>query len=178
MEAVRGAVGKEYPVFIKLSCNDFFDGGLMPEESVYVGRRLVEDGIGCIEVSAGSKASSDGMVPSRLNIRRDGDEAYLSQLAGYFKEKIKIPIATVGGIRSPEVISGILSGGIADYVALCRPLIREPYLINRWKNGQLEKTKCISCNGCYETGFKGLGISCKVERRLKEMPEGVQLSIF
>ncbi|MGO9378751.1 MAG: NADH:flavin oxidoreductase [Dissulfurispiraceae bacterium] len=173
VEAVRGAVGKDYPVFIKLSGNDFFDGGLVPEESVFIGRRLAEDGIDCIEVSAGSKASADGMVPSRSNIRRDGYEAYLFHLSGYFKETIKIPIATVGGIRSTEVISRILSGEFADYVALCRPLIREPHLIKRWKNGDLEKAQCISCNGCYETGLEGLGISCKVERRLKKMAEGV-----
>ena len=171
IEAVRGAVGKDYPVFIKLSGKDFVDGGLVPEESVYVGRRLAEDGIDCIEVSAGNKASADGMIPSRTNIRREGDEAYLSSLSGYFKENISIPITTVGGIRSPEVISRILSEGLADYVALCRPLIREPYLISRWKNGDLGKAKCISCNGCYETGLKGLAISCKVERKLREMEE-------
>jgi 2,4-dienoyl-CoA reductase-like NADH-dependent reductase (Old Yellow Enzyme family) len=111
------------------------------------------------------------MIPSRTNIRREGDEAYLSSLSGYFKENISIPITTVGGIRSPEIISRILSEGLADYVALCRPLIREPYLISRWKNGDLGKAKCISCNGCYETGLKGLAISCKVERKLREMEE-------
>ena len=164
MEAVRGAVGRDYPLFIKLSGNDFYDGGLVPEESVYVGRRLEEDGIDCIEVSGGSKASAHDMIPSRT-LRGEGDEAYLSGLSGYFKENVRVPVTTVGGIRSPEVISEILSKGLADYVALCRPLIREPHLINRWKSGDMEKAKCISCNGCYETGLAGSGISCKVERR-------------
>ena len=102
MEAVRGAVGKDYPVFIKLSGNDYFEGGLTTEESLYVARRLVEDGIDCIEVSAGSRASTEGMVPSRPEIRTEKDEAYLGHLAAQFKNAVTVPIITVGGIRSPQ----------------------------------------------------------------------------
>jgi len=163
MEAVRGAVGKDYPVFINLSGKDYLESGLTTEESLYVARRLVEDGIDCIEVSAGSRASSDGMVPSRPEIRTEKDEAYLGHLAAQFKEAVPVPIVTVGGIRSPNVISKILSARIADYVAMSRPFIREPHLINRWKDGDLKKSKCISCNGCFETGRAGLTTICKVE---------------
>ena len=168
LEAVRGAVGEDYPVFIKLSGHDYFEKGLVPEESLHVARRLEQDGIDCIEVSAGSRVSANGMIPSRTKILREEDEAYLAQLAGCFKEAVKVPIITVGGIRSPAVVSRILSDRLADYVAFSRPLIREPHLINRWKSGDLEKSKCTSCSGCYETGLQGLGISCKIERKLKE----------
>ncbi len=168
MESVRGAVGKDYPIFIKLSGNDYFEHGLTTEESLYVARRLVEDGIDCIEVSGGSRASSDDMVPSRPNIRTEKDEAYLGHLAAQFKQAVAVPIVTVGGIRSPKVISRILSEGIADYVAMCRPFIREPHLINRWKSGDLKKSKCISCNGCFETARAGLTAICKVELERKE----------
>ena len=51
----------------------------------------------CIEVSAGSRASANGMVPSRPNIRREEDEAYLTGLARSFKEAVNVPIITVGG---------------------------------------------------------------------------------
>ncbi len=168
MEAVRGAVGDDYPVFIKLSAHDYVDGGLVPEESLYVARRLAEDGMDCIEVSAGSRASANGMVPSRTNVLKEKDEAYLAELAGRFKAAVSLPIITVGGLRSPEVVAGVLSQGLADYVAFCRPLIREPRLINRWKSGDLEKATCISCNGCFETAAEGSGVVCKVDRDLKE----------
>jgi 2,4-dienoyl-CoA reductase-like NADH-dependent reductase (Old Yellow Enzyme family) len=165
LEAVKGSVGWDYPIFVKLSGNDFYQGGLTPEESLQVARRLAEDGADCIEVSAGSKASANGMVPSRTNILREEDEAYLAGLSGYFRGTIRIPVITVGGIRSPQVIEKILSQGLADYVALSRPFIREPDLIKRWKSGDLRKSACVSCNGCYETGLQGLGISCKLEKR-------------
>jgi 2,4-dienoyl-CoA reductase-like NADH-dependent reductase (Old Yellow Enzyme family) len=168
MEAVRGAVGEDYPVFIKLSGHDYVEGGLTTEESLHVARRLVDDGIDCIEVSAGSRASANGMIPSRKNIHKEEDEAYLAQLAARFKDALKVPIITVGGIRSPSVISRVLDDGLADYVALCRPFIREPHLINRWKSGDLERAKCISCSGCFDTGLEGRGVTCKAERESKE----------
>ncbi len=167
LEAVRGSVGSDYPVFIKLSGNDYVENGLVPEESLQVARRLVDDGIDCIEVSGGNRAAGNGMVPARQNIHREEDEAYLAELAGRFKEAVNVPIITVGGIRSPAVITRILSESIADYVAFCRPLIREPGLINRWKSGDLAKAKCISCNGCVETALEGTGVSCKAERKSK-----------
>lgn len=171
MEAVRGTVGTDYPLFIKLSAHDFVERGLTPDESLYVARRLVDDGIDCIEVSAGSRGSANGMIPSRPNILKEENEAYLKEFAARFKEALKVPIITVGGLRSPGVISKILSDGVADYVALCRPFIREPHLINRWKSGDLERATCISCNGCFETGLEGTGVTCKVDRKLREKQE-------
>jgi 2,4-dienoyl-CoA reductase-like NADH-dependent reductase (Old Yellow Enzyme family) len=171
MEAVRGTVGTDYPLFIKLSGHDFVERGLTPDESLYVARRLADDGIDCIEVSAGSRGSADGMIPSRPNILKEKDEAYLKEFAARFKEALKVPIITVGGLRSPGVTSKILSDGVADYVALCRPFIREPHLINRWKSGDLERATCISCNGCFETGLEGTGVTCKVDRKLREKQE-------
>ncbi len=126
LKAVREAVGKDYPVFIKLSGHDYYEGGLTLEESLHMGRRLVQDGIDCIEVSAGSRVSADGMIPSRVNILKEEQEAYLADLARSFKQALDVPIITVGGIRSLSVASRIVSQRIADYVALCRPLIREP----------------------------------------------------
>ncbi len=174
LEAIRGAVGKDYPVFIKLSGNDYFEGGLTQEESLTVGRRLADDGIDCIEVSGGSRASADGMIPSRPNILREREEAYLAQLAKRFKETVPVPIITVGGIRSLSVASRIVDEGLADYVAMCRPFIREPNLIKRWKSEDLRKATCISCNGCFDTGTQGAGVSCAADKSRKDRPESEQ----
>ncbi|MGC8908460.1 MAG: NADH:flavin oxidoreductase [Desulfomonilaceae bacterium] len=167
LKAVRDAVGKDYPVFIKLSGHDYYEGGLTLEESLYVGRRLVQDGIDCIEVSAGSRASANGMTPSRAHILKEEQEAYLADLARAFKQALDVPIIAVGGIRSLSVAERIVSQGVADYVALCRPLIRETHLIARWLSGDRSKATCISCNGCFETALEGQGVVCKVDRDRK-----------
>ncbi len=167
MRAIRATVGESYPIMIKLSGNDYFDGGLTLEEAVHVARRLVQDGIDCIEVSAGSRASANGMGPSRTKILKEEDEAYLADLARTIKQAVDVPIITVGGIRSLGVASKLVSEGIADYVAMCRPFIREPHLIRRWLSGDTGKSNCISCNGCFETVLEGEGVFCKVDRELK-----------
>jgi 2,4-dienoyl-CoA reductase-like NADH-dependent reductase (Old Yellow Enzyme family) len=168
MQAIRSTVGDNFPVMIKLSGHDYFEGGLVTEDSLHVARRLVDDGIDAIEVSAGSRASYDDLAPSRLKIKKKEDEAYLLDLARRFKETVDVPIITIGGIRSFEVASEIINDQAADYVALCRPLIRQPDLINRWSNGDLRRATCISCNGCFDMAAEGIGICCKVDRALRE----------
>ncbi|MBM4327504.1 MAG: NADH:flavin oxidoreductase [Deltaproteobacteria bacterium] len=171
LEAVRGAVGEDFPVLIKLSALDFLDGGLIPEEAAQIARWLEEDGIDAIEVSAGSATSRGDTSPSRKRIAKEEDEAYLVDLAAIVKRALKTPVITVGGIRSPKKINSLLADGKADYAALSRPFIREPHLVNRWKTGDTARATCISCNGCFETGLQGLGISCKVERELRAKNE-------
>jgi 2,4-dienoyl-CoA reductase-like NADH-dependent reductase (Old Yellow Enzyme family) len=149
---------------IKLSGHDFVEGGLVPEESARVARRLAEDGIDAIEMSAGSAASPEDKRPSRKGISEEDDEAYLADIAALVKDAVTVPVTTVGGIRSLPTIDRILRERKADYVAMSRPFIREPHLIKRWKTGDTARAYCVSCNGCFETGLKGLGISCKVER--------------
>lgn len=164
MEATRGAVGDDFPVLIKLNGHDYLDKGLELEESLKIASRLQDDGIDMIEVSGGSMASYKGMSPARTRIAKQEDEAYLSNLATAIKRTVSVPVATVGGIRSLSTIQGILSDRIADYISMSRPFIREPHLMNRWKSGDEAKATCVSCNGCFETGVQGLGISCKLER--------------
>ncbi len=171
MEAVRGEVGSDFPVLIKLSGHDYCEGGLVPEESLHVARRLADDGIDAIEISGGSRASGEDFMPSRKKILKEEEEAYLLDLAAMVKQAVGVQVITVGGIRSPSVISNVLSDGKADYVAMCRPFIREPHLINRWKSGDLTKATCISCNGCFEAAAEGNGVYCMVEKKLKEKRE-------
>jgi hypothetical protein len=58
-------------------------------------------------------------------------------------------VILVGGNRNIERLEEIVRQGKVDFVALCRPLIREPDLPNRWQEGRGGKTtRCISCNSC------------------------------
>ena len=55
----------------------------------------------------------------------------------------------VGGNRDVERREEIVRSGQADFIALCRPLIREPDLPNRWRAGRGSRlAACVSCNSC------------------------------
>ena len=145
---IRTKVGNDYPVLVKLNAADFVDGGIQVNESVQIARTLSEEGIDAIEVSGGTFESAAGKGAARTRIRKPEQEAYFLPYAAKMKEVVgDIPVILVGGIRSAQVMERIVGQGTADFVSMSRPLIREPDLPNRVKDGK-ERADCISCNGC------------------------------
>lgn len=165
--SVRKAVGKAFPVMVKLNGADNLEGGLTIEDAVFAARQLYEEGIDAIEVSGGTPASKD-MTPVRQRIEQREQEAYNLPLAARIKNAVHCPVMVVGGLRSHEIVEGIIRREEADYVALSRPLIREPDLPKRWENGNEAKARCISCNGCFKPGLKDGGIYCVVDKLERE----------
>ena len=168
LEATKGALGPDFPILFKINAQDFVSGGIEPPEALKIAKRLQDSGITAIQVSACCPVSEENKHCPKDEILEKKDEGYLLDFSQYLKDSVKAPIIAVGGIRSLSTAEGALNDGKADYISMARPLIREPNLINQWKNGNTAKAKCISCNGCFETGLQGLGISCKIERMLKE----------
>lgn len=75
-------------------------------------------------------------------------ENYNLEAARSIRRVSSIPLLLVGGIRSREGIERILESGDADAVALCRPLICEPDLAERFRSGATQRSRCIACNAC------------------------------
>jgi 2,4-dienoyl-CoA reductase-like NADH-dependent reductase (Old Yellow Enzyme family) len=142
--------------------------GLGLEDSLQVGRMLAHGGIDAIELSGGFLTSGGKLSPSRSRIDSEEKEAYFRQEAKAFREQIGVPLILVGGNRSFQMAERIVTEGTADYISICRPLIREPGLINRWKSGNLEKSACISDNQCFGPVMAGVGIYCVTEKKEKE----------
>jgi 2,4-dienoyl-CoA reductase-like NADH-dependent reductase (Old Yellow Enzyme family) len=155
--SVRQAVGPDYPVLVKLNAQDFVENGLELKESVQVGLMLEKRGIDAIELSGGLLNNPNVL---RTHISSEAGEAYLQNEAKAFKEKIKVPIILVGGIRSYSIARQLIEQGTADYISMCRPFICEPDLVRRWQSGNLTKAACISCNNCVKEVKTGRGISC------------------
>lgn len=168
--AIRTAVGREFPLFVKLNGSDNLDGGFSLDEAVQVARLLDEEGIDAIEVSGGTPASG-GQTPVRQGIETREQEAYNLPLAYRIKQAVSCPVMVVGGMRSFEIVEGIIRREEADYIALSRPLIREPDLPRRWEEGDESRARCISCNGCFKPGLKEGGIHCVVDRVERESRE-------
>jgi 2,4-dienoyl-CoA reductase-like NADH-dependent reductase (Old Yellow Enzyme family) len=141
----------------KLNCQDFVENGLILEDSIRVGVMLEEGGIDAIELSGGL-LNIASLLENKLD--SEADEAPFQGAARAFKEKIQVPLILVGGIRSYSVAERLLAEGTADYISMCRPFIREPDLVNRWKAGDLRKATCISCNNCVQIAQHGKGVSC------------------
>jgi len=171
----RDRVGTDFPILAKINATDFLEGGLELIESKKIATRLASMGFAAIEISGGMwevamRTKGDlGWYPamnpeSRLKINSKDKEAYHKIYAKEIKSEIEIPLILVGGMRSLDVIDNILIEGIADFISLSRPLIREPDLPNKWLKGTGENTcKCISCNGCVGTVISG-HVHCTQEK--------------
>jgi 2,4-dienoyl-CoA reductase-like NADH-dependent reductase (Old Yellow Enzyme family) len=164
---VRAAVGRDYPVLIKLNSEDYLEGGLTLGDSLKVGRTLQEAGIDAIELSGGTVVSQN-LSPSRSGIKSEEKEAYFRIAAKAFKDELDVPIILVGGVRSPELAEKLLTEGYADYFSMSRPLIREPDLVKRWASGDRSRARCLSDNQCFGPGMAGEGVYCVTEKKEKE----------
>jgi 2,4-dienoyl-CoA reductase-like NADH-dependent reductase (Old Yellow Enzyme family) len=101
---------------------------------------------------------------NRSAIRLVKEEAYYLETAQRLKQVMKTPIILTGGIKSYEVATDLICNNIVNYIGLCRPLIREPDLVNRWKSGDTRKATCISENACFPPAREGQGIHCVHEK--------------
>lgn len=167
-EEVRQRVGTSFPVMVKINSEDFLEGGITKEEIVTVCHMLEDRGMDAIEMSGGTFESGK-LIPSRAGTSKSKErEVYYRKAAEIFKKKIKIPLILVGGFLSFDSAEEVVTSGLADYIALSRPLIREPHLIKRWASGDREKASCISCNKCFFTLFKKEALHCAAEKKRKK----------
>lgn len=130
-------------ITMKINCSDFMPGGLSFEDAIEYCVLLEKAGLDSIEIS--------GNGTSMRGIKAGVNESYYLPFARKLKEKSKLPIILVGGHRSLENMNRIVEEDGIEMLSLSRPLIREPKLVQRWKDGDTRPAKCISCNMCYQT---------------------------
>lgn len=165
--AVREAVGPDYPVLIKINAHDYmlYDESYTTEDMLSLCKRLSEAGIDAVEMSGGTVDSRQN-IPSRMGMVKFDREGYHRKAAMMYKEAIKdTPLMLVGGIRSIEKAESFIDEGICDAISLCRPLIREPNLVKRWKAGDRAKAECMSDNLCYRPIRAGEGLYCLLKKK-------------
>ncbi len=165
---IRQRVGKSFPVMAKINSEDFLENGFTVKETIEVAHMLEDRGMDAIEMSGGTFESGK-LIPSRVGTSTSEErEVYYRKAAEIFKKEISIPLILVGGFLSFKIVQDVVASGLADYVALSRPLIREPNLISRWAGGDKAKATCISCNKCFSTLSKEEALHCVVEKKSQE----------
>jgi len=160
--AVKIRIGN-HPLIIKLNISDFIEGGNTPLEMLEIVKLLNNSGLAAIEMSGGVVHPNAKYTSARkFDPSSPEEEGYYIDEAKRYKQISKIPLILVGGFRSYERISQVLSDGIADFVSMARPLIREPNLPERWKSGDTRRAECVSCEGCRALAAAGKGLKCAI----------------
>lgn len=172
------------PLSAKISGHEFDeDRGLTLDETPRIARMLQAAGVDMVAISAG--AAPYYMTVPNMSLPRG---CYVD-LARTVKAHVTLPISAVGRINTPELAERILADGDADLISMGRPLISDPDLPNKARDGQQDDiVVCIGCNkGCHdparvdratacllnaETGFELELTLAPAARRLKVMVIG------
>ena len=157
---IRKKVGEDYPVLIKLGVQDGFSGGLEFGEGKKVAELLAEWGFDALEISLGLRGKDYEGTEFLTKINRLDREAYYRNWCSEIKREVGVPVMVVGGLRTFTLMEQIIQQNEADFISICRPLIREPGIINEWKRGDYRRPKCISCNKCLEALRQGAALQC------------------
>lgn len=144
LEEVRAQVGPHFPIFVRISADEFLEGGNTLEDTLDYLQYFQEEA-DVIDVSAGLNSSIQYQIDA--NYLPDGWRSYMAKAV---KERYGKPCVTTGNIRNPQVAEEILAKGDADIIGMGRGLIADPDWVNKVEFGDVcDIRKCISCNiGC------------------------------
>lgn len=180
VRAVRDAVGPDIAVTAKLNMVDGYDGGISLDDSIEAARLLEADGaLDALVLTAGSSLRNPMYLfkgpapiadmaaafpqPLRTAFRVAGrrflpsypfEEAYFLPMARRFREALAMPLVLLGGVNRVETARQALAEGFA-FVQMGRALLREPDLIDRWRDDATAGALCIHCNRCIPTIYGG-----------------------
>ena len=167
---IRDELGNQLPIIIKLQSQDFIPNGITEEEGIEIVKIVADSGFDGIEPSGGGAEAIEftkNSIPSKI-IKKLEEQNYFLPFAKKIKPFMKdCNLILVGGIRNPITAEKILQEGDADFISLCRPLIYEPELPNRWESGDVSAAKCISCNSCLAVMQKG-PVYCVTKKNLEK----------
>jgi mycofactocin system FadH/OYE family oxidoreductase 2 len=156
IDAVRKAVGPDYPLGVRLNADEMHPrGGLTLEDAKDIAVRLEKTG--CLDFMDLSLGTFHNLflVDGSMHIPL----AYTVPLASGIRSVIDLPVFCTNRINDPHLAEKILADGQADMIGMVRALICDPELPNKAKEGRPDDIRhCIACNqGCM--GRVGLGHS-------------------
>jgi 2,4-dienoyl-CoA reductase-like NADH-dependent reductase (Old Yellow Enzyme family)/thioredoxin reductase len=147
VQEAKKKIGKEMALLFRLCSDDYMSGGFgLPEAQLFV-RLLEKAGVDSIDVTTGATETSEYLRPGMQFPRGNN-----VQNAKAIRSVVSIPVSVAGSINDPFMAEEILRREEADVIALGRPLIADPFFVQKIADGKVsEICKCILCNqGCTE----------------------------
>ncbi len=179
IDAVRAAVGADFTLGLRVSGDQYQDGGLGLEDM----KRIVPQITGSGKVDYVSVTVGAGGAPIPPMYLPPGAFVYL---AAGIKEVVDIPVFCVGRVNDPVAAERILASNQADMVGMTRANLCDPELPTKAREGRLDEIRyCIGCNeGCWGRVYQTLPITCAInpsvgrEKEMEIVPAPVKKKVM
>lgn len=162
---IRENVGKDFPVQVRVSANEYLLGGRTEADTYQLVRHLDELGVDAIHVSNGMYASP---VLRQIIAPMYTEHAFNMDTAEQVKKLVSCPVIVTNRINDPKMADTILEMGKADFIGMGRGSLADPHLPNKAKAGEFENIRyCIGClQGCEAGLLAGTCATCLVNPRV------------
>ncbi|MFO7860674.1 MAG: FAD-dependent oxidoreductase [Desulfosalsimonas sp.] len=161
VRAVRNDVGKNFPVLLRISVEEYIKGGYTVEDVLGILPDLKEAGVDVIHASIGTHGSPAGVTSAPPAF----DVGFNVGRARQIKDAAGLPVIAVGRFNDPRPADKVIADGDADLVAFGRQQLCDPdFLEKARQNRYADIRKCIACNqGCIEREmFEGKSVRCAI----------------
>ncbi len=152
IEAIRGAVGPDFIVGMRMSFDDLrTDGpGLGPEEAVRMAQSFAEAGIDFFSISYG-RADTDAALAQMIPPMATPANPYL-QFAGEVKKQLSVPVMHAARINDVATARYAIEEGLLDLVGMVRTLMADPDLPRKVMDGQADRIRpCVGASMCLDS---------------------------
>lgn len=185
LKAVKDAVGDRIAVMAKINVADGRRRGASVEDGIVTAKALEAAGADLLVLSAGRNVESGWFTfGSNMNVaaiqrvlgkwslsgmaigltaksepKIEFKPMYLWEYSQQIRQQVSLPLAYLGGVTSSADVAQAMAGGF-EAVALARAFLREPDLVNRWREDPAQRSKCDHCNSCVAYIYHPAGTWC------------------
>lgn len=151
IKRIREVVGNGLLIEVRLSGDEFSEGGIKITDSVEYAKLLDDSGmVDLLHMSSGTRL--DGNTRPITHPSHFIEHGHTAKFAEAVKKAgVKIPVGIVGAVSDPYKAEEILASGQADYVVMARQLMCDPEWVNKTKHGRVEDIRrCTKCQHCLD----------------------------
>mgnify|MGYP000772649496 FL=1 len=134
-------------------------GGIDEADAVQFAQWLVEDGVDMFHVAQANHTGNMADTIPPMGVQPYG---FFVKIAGDIKKAVNVPVSAVGRIVDADMAARVIESGMADIVAMGRPLLADPDWGTKIAAGKAcDIRRCISCNkGCTDAIQNRQFLSC------------------
>lgn len=160
---VRKRCGKDFIIDVRISGDEYSDGGNNINDAIYIAKQLEKAGVDFLHVSGGTTIKRGSSIPAPGT--KMGSHA---ESAEVIKKYVNIPVATVGRITEPWIAEELIANGKTDICMIGRANLCDSEFANKAMEGRTEDIRpCIGCLRCLNGIMFGKRVACTVNPSLE-----------